>query len=314
MSKQTTRRAPQKRRPQQRKGRTAIAAKGGKATNRTTWILVGVVLVVGIALLVAVASSTSKKTAGDYVKGDQPAPASLVSKVTGVSDGVITSVGVGTVSNPPTKLPGPTLKSSDGKPRIVYIGSEYCPYCATERWAMLNALSRFGTFDNLKITSSAKATSQGSPEVYPGTGTFSFNGSTYKSDYIQFEPVEQYDNSYQPVGTPTQEQQQLMDTYDKPPYTSGDPGAIPFIDFANQYLISGASYDPQVLQGKTRAEIAAELTNASSDVTKGVIGAANVMTATICKVIDNKAANACNNSAIQALQAQLPTQVPTSSK
>src|SRR6188508_2910870 len=44
MSKQPNR-GSQKRRPQQRKGRTAMAAKGGKS-NRTTWILVGGVLVV----------------------------------------------------------------------------------------------------------------------------------------------------------------------------------------------------------------------------------------------------------------------------
>jgi len=293
-----------------------MAARGGKASNRTTWILVGVVLIVGIALLVAVASSTDKKTAGDFITGDEPAPASLVSKVTGVSDSVITSVGAGAVDSPPIKLPGPTLTSSDGnKPRILYVGSEYCPYCATERWAMVNALSRFGTFDNLRITSSAKTTSQGTPEVYPGTGTFSFNGSTYKSNYIQFEPVEQYDNSYKPLGSVTAEQDQLMKTYDAPPYVDASSvGAIPFIDFANQYLISGASYSPQVLQGKTRTAIAGELSNASSDVTQGVIGAANMMTATICKVTDNKPANVCNNSAIQALQAQLPTQVPSSSK
>ena len=223
---------------------------------------------------------------------------------------MITSVGVGAVDSPPVKLPGPTLKTSDGKPRIIYIGSEYCPYCATERWAMVNALSRFGTFDNLRITSSAKTTSQGTPEVFPGTGTFSFNGSTYKSDYIQFEPVEQYDNSYQPLGSTTAEQQALMDKYDAPPYVdSSSVGAIPFINFANQYLISGASYSPQVLQGKTRTDIAGELSNASSDVTKGVVGAANMMTATICKVTGNKPANVCSNSAIQALEAQLPTQV-----
>jgi hypothetical protein len=56
MSKQPNRPGSQKRRPQQRKGRTAMAAKGGRA-NRTTWILVGGVLVVGIALIAAFASS-----------------------------------------------------------------------------------------------------------------------------------------------------------------------------------------------------------------------------------------------------------------
>jgi Domain of unknown function (DUF929) len=301
MSKQPNRRGPQKRRPQQRKGRTAMAAKGVKGKNRTTWIMVAVVLVIGGALLVAFASSSKKKnSAGDFIKGNQPAPASLVSKVTGVTDNVISDVGKGSVTSLPTKLPGPTLKTPDGKARIVYIGAEYCPYCATERWAMLNALSRFGTFDNLKITSSAKTAANGAPEVFPGTGTFSFNGSTYKSDYIKFEPVEQFDNSYKPLATATPDEQALDDRYNK-------AGSIPFIDFANDYMISGASYDPTVLEGKSRVQIAGELTNSSSAVTQGVVGTANVMTATICKTTGNKPANVCNNAAIQAIQAQLPS-------
>ncbi len=246
MSKQPNRRGPQKRRPQQRKGRTAMAAKGVKGKNRTTWIMVAVVLVIGGALLVAFASSSKKKnSAGDFIKGDQPAPASLVSKVTGVTDNVISDVGKGSVTSLPTKLPGPTLKTPDGKARIVYIGAEYCPYCATERWAMVNALSRFGTFENVKITSSAKTAANGAPEVFPGTGTFSFNGSTYNSKYIKFEPVEQYDNSYKALATATPDQQALEARFNK-------GGSIPFIDFANQYMISGASYDPTVLGGKSR--------------------------------------------------------------
>jgi hypothetical protein len=37
-----------------------------------------------------------------------------------------------------------------GKPEVLYIGAEYCPYCGTERWSMIVALSRFGTFRGLK--------------------------------------------------------------------------------------------------------------------------------------------------------------------
>jgi Domain of unknown function (DUF929) len=300
MSKQPNRRGAQKRRPQQRKGRTAMAAKGGRS-NRMTWILVGGVVVVGIALIAAFASSDKNSGASDYVKGEEPAPTALVSKVTGVSDDVINEVGPGSITSVPKKLPGPTLETGDGKPRVIYIGSDFCPYCATERWAMVNALSRFGTFEGLKITNSAKNTREGSPEVYPGTGTFSFNGATYTSDYLAFEPTEQVSNTYETLGTPTAEQQALFERY------NSDGGGIPFIDFANEYMISGASYKPEVLQGKTREEIAAELSNASSDVTQGVVGTANVMTATICTLTDNQPANVCKNATIQTIQSQLPS-------
>ena len=91
MNKQATRRGQAKRRPQQRKGRTAVAAKGGRGNNRMTWLLVGAVLVVGVGLLFAVSSSHKNKVKN--IKDRQPAPAALVSKVTGVSKDTINAVG-----------------------------------------------------------------------------------------------------------------------------------------------------------------------------------------------------------------------------
>ena len=42
-----------------------------------------------------------------------------------------------------------TALTSNGKPEILYIGAEFCPYCAAERWAIAVALSRFGTLSPL---------------------------------------------------------------------------------------------------------------------------------------------------------------------
>ena len=84
------------------------------------------------------------------------------------------------------------LKGADGKPLITYIGAEYCPYCAAERWSLAVALSRFGTFSNLSGTHSSDS------DVYPDTQTLSFYGSSYTSPYVDFQPVEEATN--QPVG------------------------------------------------------------------------------------------------------------------
>ncbi len=35
------------------------------------------------------------------------------------------------------------------------MGAEYCPFCAAQRWAMVNAFSRFGTFTGLTTTHSS---------------------------------------------------------------------------------------------------------------------------------------------------------------
>jgi len=300
MSSQPGRRPNAKRRPQARKGRTAAAARGAtKRSNRTSWLITAAVIAVGVGLVIAFAGG-HKNSGSGFFKGDESASASLVAKVTGVPQSVINQVGAGSVTGPISKLPGPPLLTKDGKPRIIYLGAEFCPYCATERWAMVNALSRFGTFKNLKITYSAEITTQGSPEVYPGTPTFSFHGATYSSPYIQFEPVEQEDNSYKPLETATKEQADIAAKYDQ-------GGGIPFITFANEYMISGATYDPQVLQNKTRDQIAAALSDPSSDVAKGAIGAANALTSAICKVDGNKPANVCTTSTITSIQGTLPT-------
>jgi Domain of unknown function (DUF929) len=288
--------SPQKRRPQARKGRTAAAAAAKSGRNdRTSWIVAAVIVVVGVALVFAFASAASKKH--NSAQDDQPASASLVSKVTGVPDSVITQVGQGTATLP-TKLPGPVLKK-DGKPRIVYMGAEYCPYCATERWAMVNAFSRFGTFKGLQTTTSA-----GSPEVFPNTATFSFYKSTYTSDYIVFEPIETQTREKKDLETPTADQSALEAKWNKPPYASGQ-GSIPFIDFADSFLISGASYDAGVLTDKTHDDIAAALQDPTTDIAKGAIGTANSITAAICVTTDNKPANVCNNSAVQGIATTL---------
>jgi len=312
MSKQPGRRPAPKRRPQARKGRSVVAAhSAGKRSDRTSWIIAGVVLAIGVALVIVFAGAAKKKapTGTDFFSGDRSASSSLVAKVTGVPQKTLTAVGKGSVSNLPLKLPGTTpLAASDGKPRIIYLGAEFCPFCAAERWGMLNGLSRFGTFKNVKITRSAVTTPSGQGETAPNTPTLSFHGATYTSPYIQFEPVEQQDNSYKPLETPTKEQETLAATYDTPKYTgSSDTGAIPFIDFANEYMISGASYQPTVLADKTHDEVAAALADPSSDISKGAIGTANVIAATICKVDGNKPAKVCSDPAITAIQSQLPT-------
>ena len=294
-----------KRRPQARKGRTAVAAKSArKQTDRTAWIIAGAIIVVGVALVIAFAGNAKKKN--DAISGDKAAPAALVSKVTGVKDTVITQVGQGSTIGLPKKIGDKPLVTKDGKPRVVYLGAEYCPYCATERWAMVQALSRFGKFSNLRITTSAAKNQVGSPEVFPNTATFSFHGSKYSSPYIQFEPVEQKTNDYKDLETPTSEQEKLAQKYDSPPYVDQQSaGAIPFIDFANQYLISGASYDAGVLAGKTHAEIAAAMNDPSSDIAKGAIGTANAITATICKITGDKNTKVCSDSAVKSIEGQL---------
>ena len=149
-------------------------------------------------------------------------------------------------------------------------------------------------------------------DVFPNTNTFSFYGSTYSSSFLTFESVEQNSNqlassgSYKTLETPTPDQQQLIGTYDAPPYVSStSTNAIPFIDFGGKYLISGATYDAAVLQGKSADEIATALSDPTSAISQGAVGAANTMTAALCTLTNDKPATACASPAIQGIKARL---------
>ena len=91
--------------------------------------------------------------------------------------------------NPPIIVQGQPPITIDGKtPAMLYYGAEYCPYCAAERWAITAALSRFGTWSDLKITASSHT------DVDAGTHTFSYHGATLSSPYLAFKAVEAVSN------------------------------------------------------------------------------------------------------------------------
>jgi len=270
-----------------------------RRAERRRRILVVVGSVIGIAAivgaLVAIKVTQSSKTPTSAVAVN-PAPASVVDKVTGVPEGVLTSIGAGSARALPQPISGSPL-TKDGKPEVLYVGAEYCPYCGGERWALVQALSRFGTFDNLKVTESSHSDNP------PALHTFSFRDAKYTSDYIAFTGVETQTSDTkagppQPLHKLTDAQQKIYTKYN-------NGGGIPFLDFGNKYASSGASFDVSVIQGLTWQQIADQLDNPSSDVAKGVNGAANALTATICKLTDNTPGNVCDTPTITALQKQL---------
>jgi hypothetical protein len=280
------------------------AARKRSQMKAAGWVVGIVILIIVFILLAKLVSngSPSGSTAGG--SGSSPAPASLVAKLTSLDSGVFAKVGQGSVSSLPKSISAPAL-TQDGKPRIVYIGAEYCPYCATERWPMVIALSRFGSFSNLQVTHSS------STDVFPGTQTLSFHGATYTSQYIVFTGVEtnsnvQQGSGYATLDTPTSDEQSLLTTFDAPPYVAASSsGAIPFIYFGGKYLISGSTYTPQVLQGKSADQIASALSDPSTDISKGAVGAANTITAAVCKLTNDQPSKVCGNSVIQGLEKKL---------
>jgi thiol-disulfide isomerase/thioredoxin len=272
----------------------AQQAAARRAEARRRMLLVGgaVVVVVVIVLAIVLSKVLSKSSSPPPGPSAGPLPAGVQSDIMTVPASTLSAVGAGSVPSGSLRaLTGPPL-TSGGKPEMLYIGAEWCPYCAAERWAMAVALSRFGTFSPLRGIHSS------SSDIYPNTSTLTFYKSTYTSKYLVFTPVESEDVNRNPLQTPTAAQQALWTKYDPP----GD--TFPFIDFGNRFLAT-VTYDPGVLQGLTWSQIASDLHNSSSAVAKGAVGSANVFTAAICKLTGNAPASVCTTAPVSSLEAGL---------
>lgn len=260
-----------------------------KRSSGIYWWLGGIVglVVVIIAIIVVVGNidaQQAQQNSGQAYKAVTTIPAATFARAD-----------TGSVSSSPMThvKSAPVLKGPDGKPEILYVGGEYCPYCAAQRYVVLAALSRFGTFKNVSpITASEGSIS-----------TFTFEGSSYSSNYISLDAKEAYDNNQQPLDTLNAQDSAVVNTYNKAPYVSSSgAGGIPFMSIANQYVSVSSYYDNTLLAGKSYAAIASQLGDSSSDIGRGVLGGANYLTAAICSVTNNQPANVCSASYIPALQ------------
>jgi thiol-disulfide isomerase/thioredoxin len=286
--------------------RERIAAQRAAARRqeiRNRLLIAGGAVIAVVAIVVAFVvikanshSSSSSSSASAYPTG--AALAKIVDLTTSVPESTLRAVGAGSVASKPQSITGSHLRL-DGKPEMLYMGAEYCPYCAAERWAMIVALSHFGTFTGLQGMQSS------STDVYADTPTFTFLHAEYTSKYIKLSTVEMEDRSGNTLQTPTAAQQALMNKYDAAPYVaSADAGSIPFVDMGNRYLIVGASYNPSVLSGLTWSQIATDLHDPSTAVAKGVDGTANFITAALCKITNDRPRSVCT-SAVKKLQGQI---------
>src|SRR5215469_5182042 len=112
----------------QQNAREKIAAQRAaerRAEQRRRMFITGgsVLAVIVIVVAFIVVKSMNSPTTTPSSAARTPLPASVTNDITGV--------------------PASAL-ASDGKPEMLYIGAEYCPYCAAMRWSMAVALSRFG--------------------------------------------------------------------------------------------------------------------------------------------------------------------------
>jgi Domain of unknown function (DUF929) len=285
---------------------TVVSARPPQRFSSSTIAFVSiavVVVIVVVFVVIKVSGGSSSPSKNLVLSLPSPAPTSLVSKVTGVPASVTNAVGVGSGVNAPSVLTGQKALVANGKPEVLFIGAEFCPLCAAERWAIVEAFSRFGTWSGLDETTSSPWDS------YPDTATFSFRNATLTSPYVTLVMVEHETNDNHGQGTRalfqplTTAQTNLWTTYSSKLGIS-NPG-YPFVDFGNKVFVTGPSYDPQVLFGLTQQEIAARLTKPTDPVTEGIIGTANYLTAAICSLTKNQPSSVCSASGVKRAASSL---------
>jgi Domain of unknown function (DUF929) len=270
-------------------------------------------IIVAICLLAALilVRDNSGPSTTSTVETFSPAPSSLLSTITSVPASVYDTIGVNSPDNPvqPLQPVGNTSAplweaTADGatpQPVVFFYGAEFAPYAAVERWPLIMALSRFGTFDQLGLMQSSGTT------AFADLSTFTFWNVRYSSKYLVLESVERY-SSLNPTGgrylrlqAPDARQAAAVATY------GATPNTFALTDVANRFVLNGSSFAPGVLAGLTQSQIAGNLSTPASPLTEAVVTAANEITAGICAVDGDKPEAVCASKGVLAADTVLKT-------
>ncbi|MCL6522559.1 MAG: DUF929 domain-containing protein [Firmicutes bacterium] len=270
------------------------------------WIGLAVVLLLLTGVVVAAVwrtgagrpgSASSGPSAASGQSGGPPVPAAVLQKLTAIPSAAFDAAGTGGLPAPQAVPAGTQVPAAPGagtKPTLLYVGAEFCPYCATERWALVVALARFGTWQGLELSRSS------SQDVYPDTPTFTFLHASYSSPYLAVRTVELTgrepgaDGRYPPLQSPTAAEQALMNRLDP-------GGSIPFLAVGRSYWV-GSPVAPELFQGKSWEAIAREIAQGKSAAAQQVLAAANQISAAVCQATGGRPAEVCASPAVRGVK------------
>ncbi len=226
-----------------------------------------------------------------------------------VSNATLAAVGLPSGVAVPTTVAASRAPSAS-RAVVSYVGAEYCPYCALQRWVLLVALSKFGTFTHL-----SRRVLSSSSDLYPHLASWSFVGANYSSRYFTLSATETYSSARDgsggsgPLARMSLAEARAFDSYDP-------SHEFPFVDVANHYVTLGASASPAVLEGLSLAQIGGYLNQPSSLVARAVDGSANYLVAALCAATRGAAPRICATpttvAAFHALQSGVSPSAPAS--
>lgn len=183
-----------------------------------------------------------------------------------------------------------------GKPVVFFMGGQFCPFCAADRWAFVKATSRFGAWTNLRPLHS-----QGGVDGFASLPTYNLVGAHYQSRLISLRHKEVADVSGNALESLDGLESRLVNSYDP-------GGSIPFTvagGSSGQYTV-GLAFSPGLLKGQSFDRLRRAVASGVSNPTVRAIDAeADAMTALLCKLTGGKPAAVCSVASITALRNRL---------
>ncbi len=177
-----------------------------------------------------------------------------------------------------------------GKLYVLFMGAEYCPYCAAERWAIVRALQKYGQWDGLKQTMSAAR-----DEPFLNLPTYDFTKATYNSPNIEFTSCEIKDREFKPL-------QKLLKTEEKLVRKFNPGREIPFLLIGGRFMQVGSGFTPKIFIGHTFRQTETELKKMESEIRKTIDDEANIISALMC--ISGLPPEVCKETGVAELVAQ----------
>ena len=120
----------------QRQAEALRRAELARQRRRLAWAaaaVASVLVIIGGLVVLKVTAGGPGPAVADTAPAS-PASDGVLEAVKGVPADVLDQVGLGAVDTLPKAITGQPALTADGKPLVVYIGAEYCPYCAAQRW------------------------------------------------------------------------------------------------------------------------------------------------------------------------------------
>jgi thiol-disulfide isomerase/thioredoxin len=182
-----------------------------------------------------------------------------------------------------------------GKLFVFFMGAEFCPYCAAERWAIVRSLQKFGQWDGLKQTISAAR-----DEPFLNLPTYDFTKATYTSPNIEFVAREIKDREFQPL-------QKLLKTEEKLLRKFNPKKEIPFLLIGGRFAQIGSGFAPKIFIGHTFRQTETELKKVESEIRKTIDDEANIISALLC--VSGLPPELCKETGTAALVAQVNTKL-----